>query len=159
MVKFLDQNFESIIDGERYAVGRGSRVRKWNKSTSGYMRQDQDGRWVLHSRDGQLMSLGIPGELDADGVSAEVAFVRLDSDWEAVDYRDGQARSCRLLLDEIEQKNAEILRLREGYEANLAHLAKELTADERDAIFRFVYDSQGREVVEAILSKSIKQVA
>lgn len=147
--------------GEKYAGGRGSRVRLVNPDFLGTARFDEDGLWIDPRFGGQPIALKTPGEMDAQGESAKLWFVRLDSNWNPINTYDDLSRDdWSELLDEIDSYRTESFRVLTDFANRLELRAlSALPGDEKlsnhssDVIHSYVFNGIGRDQVESILQR------
>lgn len=89
---WTDTHGQRVMSGERYAAGRGSRVKATSQMT---VYQDaESGDWHGSPRGGGAqVRLGVPGEQDAQGESAKLAFIPLGDDWEELPISSSERES------------------------------------------------------------------
>lgn len=80
---WTDTHGQRVMSGERYSVGRGSRVKATNQMT---IYQDAEtGDWYGTPRAGGApVRFGLPGEQDAQGEAAKLAFIPLNDEWDEI---------------------------------------------------------------------------
>ncbi|MDZ4852555.1 MAG: hypothetical protein SGI77_24970 [Pirellulaceae bacterium] len=155
-MEFRDVNGQLVLAGENYAVGRGSRIARGTSANYGITRLDENGDWWLDPREGgKSIRLGIPGEQDASGESAKLAFMPLDFEWNAIPSDEVPSReTLSELLDAIEIVRSARFRALEDLQEQLEAFAlTEMSSNEIDAIHSFVFDGLGRDQVESILQR------
>lgn len=98
MNHWTDSHGNRVVSGGRYAVGRGAKVKKTNQMT--VYEHAETGDWFGDPRDGGAdVRLGVPGEQDAQGESAKLAFVPLGDDWEEI-------AGSRFERESVDRRNA-----------------------------------------------------